>query len=109
MNNEIKTFIMPLAFYGVNHGEANGYVGVPKDHPYWGKDYNSIEGVSVHGGLTYGADHLPMNEPDGYWWFGFDTAHSGDCVELWPAFAVMKETKLLAEQLAKCSNIREYE
>lgn len=97
-------------------GNLNGYVAVPKDHPFFGKSYNdhvivgdineiefngnyigllchSLSEVSdtgllsldlaieVHGGLTYSRDYLQGIE-DGVlselWWFGFDTAHSGD-------------------------------
>lgn len=61
-------------------GQMNGYVGLPKDHPDWNKGYDNV-GVSVHGGLTFsqqgeeGDENFP--NPD-LWWFGFDTAHSGD-------------------------------
>jgi hypothetical protein len=48
-----------------------GYVGIPKGHKYYGKDYYHIN-VDVHGGLTY------ANKDDGYWVIGFDCAHSGD-------------------------------
>lgn len=34
--------------------------------------------VDVHGGITYAEGHLPGQEDDGKWWFGFDCAHSGD-------------------------------
>jgi len=54
-----------------------GYVGVPKSHPCWGRKYDdmydSIEDLSVHGGLTYSD-----GDDDGWWWLGFDCAHSGD-------------------------------
>jgi hypothetical protein len=46
----------------------NGYVRVPKEHPVFGKGYNSVD-VDVHGGITY-ADEAG--------WFGFDTLHAGD-------------------------------
>lgn len=63
-----------------------GYVGVGPDHPFHGKSYDDID-VDVHGGLTY-ADkcggsicHVPKpGMPADVWWFGFDTAHSGDIV-----------------------------
>ena len=32
----------------------NGYVGVPKTHPYWGLPYEDVP-VRVHGGLTFGS------------------------------------------------------
>lgn len=71
--------------------------------------------MRVHGGLTYAADHVPYDKPDGLWWFGFDCAHAGDLI---PAFAeqrlshhardiyrdqqyVVAECQSLAVQLAK--------
>ena len=30
----------------------NGYVGVPKTHPFWGKHYDNVN-VQIHGGLTF--------------------------------------------------------
>lgn len=70
-------------------GALCGYVGVPPEHPWHGKDYNDIDGaVDVHGGLTYANKcndaaicHVPKDgEPDDVWWLGFDCAHSGDGV-----------------------------
>lgn len=63
--------------FPISHGHSNGYIGVPPEHPWYGKDYYSI-GCSVHGGLTYGGDHLPKQKPDGNWYFGFDTTHLDD-------------------------------
>ena len=90
-------------------GALCGYVGVPKDHPAHGKNYDHydfsedpepntpieqvINEVEVHGGLTYAAAcghgedpatgicHIPgKGEPDDVWWFGFDCSHGGDLV-----------------------------
>jgi len=72
-------------------GNWCGYVGVPEGHPYYGKDYDSVD-VDVHGGLTFAdkcADvkgdyarhicHLPEpGEPDAVWWLGFDCHHFMD-------------------------------
>jgi hypothetical protein len=71
-------------------GALCGFVGVPREHPAHGEDYNDVE-VSVHGGLTFGSacrgssenGHgichvVEPGEPDDVWWFGFDCAHSGD-------------------------------
>lgn len=67
-------------------GALCGYVAVESSHPFYGKDYDSLD-VDIHGGLTY-ADkcmedgpicHVPeLDEPDDVWWFGFDCAHTGD-------------------------------
>lgn len=45
-----------------------GYVQLPKDHPYYDKNYNEIDDIYVHGDLTYSADGL----------FGFDCYHITD-------------------------------
>lgn len=78
----------------------NGYVGVPKNHPDYGKEYDDVE-VEVHGGLTFcvegkdGDDLFPFVD---VWWFGFDTAHgfSG----MWTEDMVINESNRLAEQLS---------
>lgn len=67
-------------------GTLCGYVGLPKDHPYYGMDYKDIENdgcFNVHGGLTfsgflhsYNVDiSIPEND---LFWIGFDCAHLGD-------------------------------
>lgn len=58
-------------------GFANGYIGVPPGHPWHGLDYDDVP-ADVHGGLTYSEDRAPKEAPDGFWWLGFDTLHSGD-------------------------------
>ncbi len=54
-------------------GHFCAYVGVPKGHPWHGKHYDAVEGIDIHGGLTY-------SEPDdgGTYWLGWDYAHGGD-------------------------------
>lgn len=73
-------------------GALCGYVGVPKDHSAYGKDYDDLEtefDISVHGGLTYAAScqendpegicHVPEpGRPADVWWFGFDCSHFMD-------------------------------
>jgi hypothetical protein len=65
-------------------GNWCGYVGVPREHPAYGKDYNDVD-VEVHGGLTYANHcqapicHVPEpGMPDDVFWLGFDCAHAGD-------------------------------
>jgi len=60
-------------------GSLCGYVGIPKEHRFWGIGYeeshvelSEIE-VDVHGGFTYSAEG-----DDGWWYFGFDTNHYDD-------------------------------
>lgn len=68
-------------------GNWCGYVGVPETHPDFGKSYDDVEDVSVHGGLTYadlcreGICHVPQpGMPEKVWWLGFDAAHFNDLV-----------------------------
>ncbi|WP_289300503.1 hypothetical protein [Xylanibacter muris] len=100
-----------------NGGYANGYVAVPPEHPYHGKDYDKPL-VDVHGGLTFDASAKEVNErwkslefigdetelPDDYWVFGFDTLHCNDNITNWPRERCVEETIKLKEQLEKMSN-----
>jgi hypothetical protein len=59
-------------------GTLCGYVGIPKEHRFWGVNYDGdreLEDIAdnVHGGLTYSEQG-----DDGWWYFGFDTAHIED-------------------------------
>lgn len=46
-----------------------GYVSVPENHPFYGKNCSEIEGdIEVHGGLTFSGK---MKDSDDYW-FGWD-------------------------------------
>ena len=62
-------------------GWGNGYIVLPKEHPWFGKDYNEIE-VDVHGGLTFAEfgknlqswSELKTDDYDKYV-IGFDTGH----------------------------------
>ncbi len=96
-----------------------GYIGVPHDHPLYGKDYQDVDqDVIVHGGLTYSENEMPginLTSND-YWYFGFDCAHSGDIcsmsddfdnisciskIHVWTIQKVMRECKYLADQFAE--------
>lgn len=57
-----------------------GYVGLPKNHVFWGitkeSKYKTLWSnlvITAHGGLSYAQEG-----DDGWWWLGFDTAHSHD-------------------------------
>lgn len=58
----------------VTLGHLNGYVAIPKGHLWHGMNYESLNGVDVHGGLTYSEE----DKETGEWVFGFDCAHAGD-------------------------------
>lgn len=52
------------------------YVGVPLSHPLAGHDYDDVP-LSCHGGLTF-SEKGGGKWPEGWWWYGWDYAHSGD-------------------------------
>lgn len=72
-------------------GWGNGYVKLPKGHPWYGKDYDDIK-VSVHGGLTY------SRQEGKYWVIGFDCAHFNDTPATCPKEYVEKETESLRKK-----------
>lgn len=57
-------------------GHRCGYVSLPKNNPYFGKNYDDIP-ISCHGGLTYARSTLAGISGEG-WWIGFDCGHAGD-------------------------------
>jgi hypothetical protein len=65
-----------------DRGYRCGYVGVPKEHVCYGKHYNDIESIEIHGGLTFSSkqenEDYPLYPQAGLWWFGFDCAHAWD-------------------------------
>lgn len=55
------------------------YIGVPKDHPLAGFEYDAISFVSAHGGFTFAGEGTKENKwPEGYYWYGWDYGHYGD-------------------------------
>jgi hypothetical protein len=97
--NKMKPYIKLISsdWIGItDKGWGNGYVVLPKDHPFHGFDYDFLSSfVDVHYGLTYA-----RHEDDGHdgWCVGFDTLHLGDTPEKWPREAVKEETMRLLEQ-----------
>jgi hypothetical protein len=65
----------------VKHGYGCGYIGLPKEHPWYGKDYDELAHVTVHGGLTWVANYVSARPVDGLWWLGFNTNHWEDNAE----------------------------
>lgn len=53
-----------------------GYIRIPFDHPWHGKDWEDID-CEVHGGITFSC---PDTEDDS-WWIGFDCAHASDAAD----------------------------
>lgn len=84
-----------------------GYVGVPPENKFFGKDTDELI-FDVHGGISYSKDHKPLEKSDGYYWYGFDCAHCGDLIPAVNFFQngiyrniefVRDELKKLAKQL----------
>lgn len=63
-----------------DRGYRCGYVGVPKENKYYGKDYMNMDFISCHGGLTFssGIENSTYPISSNLWWFGFDCIHLGD-------------------------------
>ncbi len=55
-------------------GFVCGYVGVPRNHPFFGDEYHAHEELEVHGGLTFSGELFGRE----LWWFGFDCGHARD-------------------------------
>jgi hypothetical protein len=106
----IETFVKELTHIDRNIldcGWGCGYALIPPEHELHGKHYDDIEGIDVHGGLTFAdivdeplMSHFGVDPKfEGYWMVGFDTAHAGDNLEKWPEVAVRAEAARLASQL----------
>jgi len=98
----------------INGSHYTGYVGVPKNHPLYGKDYDYADDfVECHGGLTYSDEKVLDFKPKDTWFFGIDFAHSLDVCKgiyitrprisnapiVWTVKKVEKEVRNLAKQL----------
>ena len=93
------------------------YVGIPKGHPFYKKNYEYVdEYVSAHGGITYSGNYVLDYKPKNTWFIGIDFCHAGDkCVgehitnpdfflplipaNIWTLKKVEKEIRNLAKQL----------
>lgn len=94
LNNTVQKNIQEVKHI-FSGGYANGYVAIPKEHPFYGQDYDFINKfVDVHGGLTFSMSmHTVLKGfdlanirgincdfediPEDYWVVGFDTLHWG--------------------------------
>lgn len=92
-------------------GTLCGYVGVPKGHRFWGMDYDEGEpdlmaiSREVHGGLTFASGE------NGWWFFGFDTAHADDFAPAIVRLLLKSKYKLEERGLSfhDCMNYRTWE
>lgn len=53
------------------------YIGLPTEHPLANHDYDNVP-IDCHGGLTFSQLGDGKNWPSGFYWYGWDYAHSGD-------------------------------
>jgi len=52
------------------------YIGIPSEHPLANQSYDDLP-VDCHGGLTFSSEGKEL-WPKGFFWYGWDYAHSGD-------------------------------
>ena len=111
----MKTFLKKNTWVSsaVSRGWGNGYVALPRRHPYFGLGYDEINEKlehRVHGGLTFSKNSDDIQEWEqvervkDMWIIGWDTAHWGDTIEEWPRERVLKENQILSVYLAKAWN-----
>lgn len=75
-----------------------GYVVVPKDHPFYGKEYEDVDPyITIHGGLTFSGYHSGISM--GEYLLGFDTGHAGDNISECDEEYVLGECMRLVNQL----------
>lgn len=87
------------SFAKIERGFGNGYVCLPKWHPYFKIPYDNIL-VNIHGGLTFGH----YDETEDMWVIGFDTSHHGDNLENCP-FEYVKEQCIYLQK--QCLDLKE--
>lgn len=54
------------------------YVVAKENNAIYGVNYNEIDFIDVHGGLTYSDWGLSNNKSEDFWVIGWDYAHYGD-------------------------------
>lgn len=81
-------------------GNLCGYVGIAKEHPLYGKDYDDFPDLDVHGGVTFSEEGDGKRWFKGYWWVGFDCAHGFDYVP----FMEERTRKLMGTKYKRISN-----
>lgn len=87
---------------GINNTWFCGYAVIPEDHPFYGADYDDVEGdVDVHGGLTFSGE---LDEIDGFL-LGFDCNHFGDSPEVEDEEYTLSECKRLVDQLIEIGRV----
>lgn len=93
-----------------NH--PNAYIRIPKNHPFYKKDYREIDDKNlVHGGFTFsgGSINEVYGLPNG-WYLGWDYAHRTDFINLprrqlggsrWTIKGIEKDCKDIIDSIIK--------
>lgn len=72
-------------------GYKLGYVFIKdKNHPWWDKNKHQIEGVNIHGGITFSKKMININTFEVFWVVGFDCGHKKDLPD--PGFEIENST-----------------
>lgn len=92
--------------HDIESGWGRGYVIIPRSHPFFGKSYNDIEYLNVHGGITLSesSESFRLKEfgkIEG-WILGFDTAHLNDTIDSCSELYVIHEVIDFAIKLYEC-------
>lgn len=78
-----------------------GYIGVNKNHPWYGRDYDELDNeleTYIHGGLTFAG---PIERSGtAHYYVGFDCAHAFDDLESCSLQYVKGEVERLAAEAA---------
>ena len=88
------------------------YIILTENDKFYHKNYDEIEGIECHGGLTYSCDYLGNDddlfvpESEQVWVIGWDYAHDGDRVgsvdgKCWTKKEILDEVKCVVEQLVR--------
>lgn len=72
-----------------------GYVAIPFRHPFYKKDYQDLDWIDVHGGLTF-SGYLGFSND---YLLGFDCGHAGDDIKVQNEDYTLAECKKLVDQL----------
>lgn len=98
------TYEFPLFWYDMtdNRTYFNGYIVLPKNSKFYGKEYNFInEEIEVHGGFTF--SEFVVDE----YTIGFDTAHYFDNVTTQNVDFVLEELRNAVDQIIESENKNE--
>jgi hypothetical protein len=72
----LRCLILRESFWG----HLAGYVGIPQGHPWYGQSASrlNLDGVLVHGGVSFAQPSDSLRQPADLWWVGFDCGHLYD-------------------------------